>query len=329
MKTRLLLGCVLFFSLLASAAAKEDREGPLQGLVRRIRERVKDPSLIDLDYTLHEFTRPPERQKALNIYKGRIQYSRSLIPRILFRIFDDRIRESLESLERIRPLGPERCLAAFEKLLSKGETLKTGDLVLISAMTAYSLSGRKYADIEYSHTGMVWARKDGLYVLQVHPQADFLMLPMIDFILPAHPKNFALGIYRHKDGIDEIEMDYLFREILKHKDRIIFDDYCVNTPPIRDPEIYFQRNNFFYCTEFLYLCYRYILNRNDFLSSKRPSMKSLVHQFVPPNPVVDFTVNLIDNMDREKDNFIIVSNHFSESDQFRELLRLEKEYKTP
>jgi len=293
---------------------------PIDKFVKQLNVYIEEPEKMVLNYTSLKYQRTGKQLIKFNNYKNQILNLRTLLRNFLDYYLFGNHPYKIKDLEKYKKLNIQKVKEGFLSLKKEGKTLQTGDIIFSAPDIPYSITVKEFAQNEFGHAGIIWIKKDVPYVIQINPTIDYLELTLAEFLFPDYPKNLGFAIYKYTEKTDVVEMDYLLQQFDQNQKNIIFDSYALKNPDIKNPETYFKHPVHLYCTELLELCYKFVYNKTDLLSSFRLKSKFILNHFIKGNILLDIFFDEMDKMDEQNKNFIISPRNFIESKYFKPLI---------
>lgn len=296
---------------------------PLQNLIDELEKRIEKPELISLDLSESKWQRPDRQDKLRTKYRGQLVAMRVFVVQYLEKAVHDRMKNKHPKSFQFNKLTITKIRDELIKLKNNGETFKTGDLFFYMPAHPISPVIAQITECNYSHSGIILVHDDEFFVAEVHPDSDFIIFPLKDYIFPYYPQPINIGIYRYTGNLDVAEMEYILHLFDKNKKNVLFDPYYSTNPPMKTPETYFKTPVFIYCSEFLYLVYSFVLGRTNYLSNYKVSSKKIVQLFTETSPWFTAFLEAVDETDERLTKDVCVTiNNFILSNEFKPIFEL-------
>ena len=167
----------------------------------------------------------------------------------------------------LKPITPKSMLDYFSELIiHKGFKFKTGDIILMLPHSSFSYHYAYLVDDAYSHGDILFIDpKDNVpYVLMLREGLFLQKVPLVKALLGMGEFTDRFAIYRYNKQIDEDELEYFLLLNSRKTENIYFDSFYYRDTLVKDPEKFFMKPRFYYCMEYIYMVYQYVLKNSSF-----------------------------------------------------------------
>jgi hypothetical protein len=327
MKLRWTPFIIALLSGLVSTAAgtSPEKESPESIFLARLREldaRFGDHPVLPLD--ARRTFRDAPRQAIRDRYENGLPRSLTRLCKRLRTFVDpipglarDRALSAL--VDSQPPLTAKAVYDYFAGRIARGRFApRDGDVVCILPKSWKAFQYAGVIESPFEHADLVHIAPDGTpVVLELTRAFDLTMVPLADYLLGALVPNTRFAVYRYREPIDEKRMARLLAAVRENRRNLYYDRKFFRDTGIGEPARFFERPRFYYCMELAYAVYEEVLGHRDFdVRPPRPLTRYIQNRGAPVPPDIAAMLPAVERFEREREQFVIVPEHFTESPSF-------------